>query len=82
MNPLTENLSTQNIPDLTVTSGSSRKEKIHLIGTDFYRAAANIAGLVSLLEPMGDADPDFKDIRHYLLLESVKLLAMAKEICI
>ena len=82
MNLLTENLSTQNIPDLTGASCASREETIHLIGTDFSRTAANIAGLVSLLDPAGADDPDFKEIRHYLSVESANLLAMVKAVYI
>lgn len=59
----------------------SNEKIISTIGRDFYKAVANINGLVSLLNDVTPNDPDFKQIHNYLSSEAIKLQFMVKDIC-
>ncbi len=60
---------------------TSKEKIISTIGRDFYKAVANINGLVSLLNDVSSNDPDFRQIHNYLSSEATRLQFMVKDIC-
>lgn len=59
----------------------SEEKILCTIGRDFNKSVANINGLISLLNDLDIADPDYKRAQSYLSVEAHKLQFMVKDIC-